>query len=166
MRFSPVSTVQPPEVSTALISSGESNSKITPASRPTPFTLLGQDLVLWFERSSGSWRAFADVCPHRLVPLSQGRLSADGQLECPYHGWRFNGEGRQASHWKDFLGLGIMDPTFGYGELGVVTNLDVLFRIAAACSVVIVTPAFFQASVVAEPLSGAGGTPSYTVEIR
>ena len=62
--------------------------------KPRAFTLLGQDLVLWFERSSGSWRAFADVCPHRLVPLSQGRLSADGQLECPYHGWRFNGEGR------------------------------------------------------------------------
>ena len=63
-------------------------------SRPTPFTLLGQDLVLWFERSSGTWRAFADVCPHRLVPLSQGRLSPGGELECPYHGWRFNGEGR------------------------------------------------------------------------
>ena len=62
--------------------------------RPTPFTLLGIDLVLWFEAASGLWRAFADVCPHRLVPLSQGRLSADGELECPYHGWRFNGEGR------------------------------------------------------------------------
>jgi phenylpropionate dioxygenase-like ring-hydroxylating dioxygenase large terminal subunit len=62
--------------------------------QPRAFTLLGQDLVLWFERSSGSWRAFADVCPHRLVPLSEGRLSDDGQLECPYHGWRFNGEGR------------------------------------------------------------------------
>ena len=62
--------------------------------RPTPFTLLGQDLVLWFERSSGSWRALADACPHRLVPLSQGRLSATGELECPYHGWRFNGEGQ------------------------------------------------------------------------
>ncbi|MEY4297253.1 MAG: hypothetical protein RLZZ423_432 [Cyanobacteriota bacterium] len=62
--------------------------------RPTPFTLLGQDLVLWFERSSGQWRAFADVCPHRLVPLSQGRLTSDGELECPYHGWRFDGQGR------------------------------------------------------------------------
>ena len=38
---------------------------------------------------------------------------------------QFNGDGRQASHWKDNLGLGIMDPTFGYGELGVVTALDV-----------------------------------------
>jgi len=62
--------------------------------RPNPFTLLGDDLVLWFDRPAGSWRAFADVCPHRLVPLSQGRLNAAGDLECPYHGWTFNGTGR------------------------------------------------------------------------
>ena len=61
--------------------------------RPSAFTLLGDDLVLWFDRSAGSWRAFADVCPHRLVPLSQGRLNAAGELECPYHGWTFNGAG-------------------------------------------------------------------------
>ena len=65
---------------------------LDPAS-PSAFTLLGVDLVLWFDRSSGSWRAFADVCPHRLVPLSQGRLNAAGELECPYHGWSFNGSG-------------------------------------------------------------------------
>ena len=62
--------------------------------RPTPFTLMGVDLVLWFERASQQWRAFADVCPHRLVPLSDGRLNDAGELECPYHGWTFNGEGR------------------------------------------------------------------------
>ena len=61
---------------------------------PSAFTLLEQDLVLWWDAAGGAWRAFADVCPHRLVPLSQGRLSAEGELECPYHGWRFNGEGR------------------------------------------------------------------------
>jgi len=61
--------------------------------RPTPFTLLGQDLVLWFDRAAQQWRAFADVCPHRLVPLSDGRLNEAGELECPYHGWSFNGEG-------------------------------------------------------------------------
>lgn len=38
---------------------------------------------------------------------------------------QFNGDGRQASHWKDDLGLGILDPTFGYGELGIVSALDV-----------------------------------------
>ncbi|MBM5784839.1 MAG: Rieske 2Fe-2S domain-containing protein [Cyanobacteria bacterium K_DeepCast_35m_m1_288] len=63
-------------------------------SRPTSFTLMGNDLVLWFERSSGAWRALADRCPHRLVPLSDGRLNPAGELECPYHGWTFNGEGR------------------------------------------------------------------------
>lgn len=62
--------------------------------RPTAFTLLDQDLVLWFDRAAGSWRAFADVCPHRLVPLSDGRLNEAGELECPYHGWTFNGAGR------------------------------------------------------------------------
>ena len=39
-------------------------------------------------------------------------------------GKTYGGSGRQASHWNDDLGLGIMDPTFAPGELGVVTNLD------------------------------------------
>lgn len=35
-----------------------------------------------------------------------------------------HGDGRQASHWKDSLGLGIMDPTFSDGELGIITSND------------------------------------------
>lgn len=35
-----------------------------------------------------------------------------------------NGDGRQASHWKDNLGLGLMDPTFAPGEFGDITQLD------------------------------------------
>ena len=62
--------------------------------KPTAFTLLEQDLVLWFDRQESRWRAFADVCPHRLVPLSEGRLNGAGELECPYHGWSFNGAGQ------------------------------------------------------------------------
>ena len=62
--------------------------------RPTPFTLLDEELVLWWDRTAGCWQAFTDVCPHRLVPLSEGRLNADGELECPYHGWTFDGSGR------------------------------------------------------------------------
>ncbi len=41
----------------------------------------------------GQWRVFADKCPHRLVPLSEGRIESDGSLLCSYHGWRFNGDG-------------------------------------------------------------------------
>ena len=40
----------------------------------------------------------------------------------------FNGDGRQASHWKDTAGCqvgnGIMDPTFCYAQTGAVTALD------------------------------------------
>jgi len=61
--------------------------------RPAAFTLLGDDLVLWWDRAPQHWRAFADVCPHRLVPLSEGRLNDAGELECPYHGWTFRGDG-------------------------------------------------------------------------
>lgn len=39
------------------------------------------------------WRAFSDVCPHRLIPLTEGRISADGNLQCGYHGWEFEGSG-------------------------------------------------------------------------
>ena len=61
--------------------------------RPSAFTLLEADLVLWYDRAAQRWRAFADACPHRLVPLSDGRLNDAGELECPYHGWSFNGAG-------------------------------------------------------------------------
>lgn len=40
----------------------------------------------------------------------------------------YNGDGNQASHWKDAPGCrtgnGIMDPTFCYGQMGTVTGLD------------------------------------------
>jgi nitrite reductase/ring-hydroxylating ferredoxin subunit len=39
------------------------------------------------------WRAFEDRCPHRLAPLSEGRVEADGTLLCAYHAWRFDGGG-------------------------------------------------------------------------
>lgn len=36
----------------------------------------------------------------------------------------YNGDGRQASHWKDALNLGIMDPTAANGELLKISALD------------------------------------------
>ena len=36
------------------------------------------------------------------------------------------GDGRQASHWKDSLGIGIMDPTAATGELLAITQNDVV----------------------------------------
>jgi hypothetical protein len=36
----------------------------------------------------------------------------------------FNGDGRQASHWEDSLGIGLMDPTLSTGEIGMISTLD------------------------------------------
>ncbi|MDX2230837.1 MAG: Rieske 2Fe-2S domain-containing protein [Leptolyngbyaceae cyanobacterium bins.349] len=58
------------------------------------FTLLARDLVIWWDKNAECWRAFDDQCPHRLVPLSEGRINEAGLLECPYHGWAFRGDGR------------------------------------------------------------------------
>jgi len=53
--------------------------------------LLGEP-VLFCRRDDGSVFAVRDVCPHRGMPLSYG--SFDGkEVECCYHGWRFNNEG-------------------------------------------------------------------------
>jgi phenylpropionate dioxygenase-like ring-hydroxylating dioxygenase large terminal subunit len=62
-------------------------------SKPAKFTLLERDLVIWWDRHTSAWKAFDDRCPHRLVPLSEGRIAEDGLLECPYHGWAFKGDG-------------------------------------------------------------------------
>ncbi len=46
--------------------------------------LLGKSLVVWAD-SKGAWHCFEDVCPHRLAPLSEGRVEGDS-LMCSYHG--------------------------------------------------------------------------------
>jgi nitrite reductase/ring-hydroxylating ferredoxin subunit len=40
-------------------------------------------------RSSQGITAFHDRCPHAEWPLSEGEV-ANGILECPGHGWRFD----------------------------------------------------------------------------
>jgi len=60
--------------------------------RPMQRVLLGLPIVLY--RTPAGPRAFVDRCPHRGVPLSAGRCDKAGSLECRYHGWRFDSEGR------------------------------------------------------------------------
>lgn len=60
---------------------------------PTRFTLLDRGIVIWWDPKGECWRVFEDKCPHRLAPLSEGRVNEAGQLECPYHGWTFSGDG-------------------------------------------------------------------------
>lgn len=50
----------------------------------------GEPIVL-FRDADGVARALEDRCPHRRVPLSLGRVLANGLLQCGYHGWTFDG---------------------------------------------------------------------------
>jgi len=59
---------------------------------PMAVQLLEQPLVLWRD-AAGVAHAFADRCPHRGARLSLGCVR-HGELECAYHGWRFEGGGR------------------------------------------------------------------------
>ena len=67
--------------------------KATDKELPTRVELFGEPIALWFDHTVGTWAAMADACPHRLAPLSEGRVDAAGQIECPYHGWTFSATG-------------------------------------------------------------------------
>ncbi|KAI8475277.1 MAG: Rieske-domain-containing protein [Monoraphidium minutum] len=65
--------------------------------KPFATKLLGREIVIWRD-GGGEWRALEDRCPHKLAPLSEGRIEpSDGTLQCSYHGWRFAGDGRAAA---------------------------------------------------------------------
>lgn len=62
-------------------------------------TLLGEPVLLG-RTHAGLPFALRDLCPHRGVPLSAGRMQGqDGTdvVECPFHGWRFAPDGQCAS---------------------------------------------------------------------
>ena len=54
--------------------------------------LLGEPVLLG-RNHAGEVFALRDICPHRGVPLSAGRIRPDNNVECPYHGWRFRKNG-------------------------------------------------------------------------
>ncbi|KAL1557444.1 Flavonoid 8-hydroxylase 2, chloroplastic [Salvia divinorum] len=61
--------------------------------RPHAKKVMGIDLVVWWDRNENAWKVFDDSCPHRLAPLSEGRIDRWGRLQCVYHGWCFGGAG-------------------------------------------------------------------------
>lgn len=60
-------------------------------SQPRTVTLWKQAIVLYRD-ARGTVNALEDRCPHRQVKLSHGKVIGD-ELECAYHGWRFNSSG-------------------------------------------------------------------------
>jgi len=73
--------------------------------RPNSVWFLGKEYIVYYEGDydddkdaaaapDGKWIVCDSVCPHRLAPLSEGRINEQHQLECSYHGWAFNGTGQ------------------------------------------------------------------------
>ena len=58
---------------------------------PIQVTALGQPFTL-FRDSRGDAHCLADTCVHRGGALGTGKLKGDC-IECPYHGWQYNGSG-------------------------------------------------------------------------
>jgi nitrite reductase/ring-hydroxylating ferredoxin subunit len=57
---------------------------------PNAFRLGSQDFAVYRDLG-GVVRAVDDACPHRRLPLSMGRITEDGYLQCAYHGWCYDG---------------------------------------------------------------------------
>lgn len=58
---------------------------------PVAAKLLDEPLVIY--RLNGQAVVANDICPHRGVPMSMGKLK-DGGIVCAYHGLRFGADGR------------------------------------------------------------------------
>ncbi len=61
---------------------------------PKHVRMLAQDFVL-FRDEDGTLHCLSDICIHRGASLSRG-LVHKGCIECPYHGWRYRGDGSGA----------------------------------------------------------------------
>lgn len=59
--------------------------------KPVGLKRFDHDLVFWRD-SKGAVQAMDDRCFHRRAPLSMGRVKGD-TLECPFHGFRYDGKG-------------------------------------------------------------------------
>jgi 3-ketosteroid 9alpha-monooxygenase subunit A len=58
-----------------------------------PASYLGRDLVL-FRGEDGVARVFDAHCPHLGANLGVGGRVCGNGIACPFHGWRFDGDGR------------------------------------------------------------------------
>jgi nitrite reductase/ring-hydroxylating ferredoxin subunit len=63
--------------------------------KPVSIRVNDTDLVL-FRTQDGDLGCLDDVCPHRRMRLSQGRV-VKNCLQCPYHGWSYAADGSGVS---------------------------------------------------------------------
>ncbi len=83
-----------------------------PSDRPLGFSLYDEPFVI-FRDGDGKLACLQDRCSHRAAKLSEGQI-LDGKIECLYHGWQFDREGKCTkipqlpSSWTKFLTLTII----------------------------------------------------------
>ena len=70
----------------ALLSSSLKRGKMTSK-------MIAGEPILFLRTKTNQVVALRDICPHRGIPLSCGLLLDTGEVECCYHGWRFNQKG-------------------------------------------------------------------------
>ncbi|MBP5971161.1 aromatic ring-hydroxylating dioxygenase subunit alpha [Brasilonema sp. CT11] len=68
----------------------EFSSAVT--NKPKQIVMLNQRFVL-YRNSQGQVVALKDQCPHRGAALSLGWVK-DDSIRCPYHGWKFQADGK------------------------------------------------------------------------
>lgn len=61
-------------------------------SKPLKVKRLNETMTLWRDKS-GKVNCISDRCCHRGASLAAGKL-VDGMVECPFHGFLFDGEGK------------------------------------------------------------------------
>ncbi|WP_375424369.1 Rieske 2Fe-2S domain-containing protein [uncultured Friedmanniella sp.] len=61
--------------------------------KPLAVTLMDTPLAV-FRDAAGVPAVVLDRCGHRNYPLSLGRVTGDGLLQCGYHGWSYDGAGQ------------------------------------------------------------------------
>lgn len=66
--------------------------KLVAPGKMTGLKRLGKELLI-FQTTDKQWGCIEDLCSHRGVRLSVGKLKDDGCVECPFHGLRFDASG-------------------------------------------------------------------------
>lgn len=62
--------------------------------RPNRLEFLENSYVVFRGRNNNEWVVMDNACPHRLAPLSEGRIEPNSRrLQCSYHGWTFETDG-------------------------------------------------------------------------
>ncbi len=64
--------------------------------RPLAVQIGSEKIALWKD-GDGKISAVEDRCPHRFTPLSAGKVSKEGNIACPYHGWTADSKGAVAT---------------------------------------------------------------------